>query len=179
MDPRTWDAPLEVIVVALWVIVMARANGTYWLGRLAARGAESTRIQRLMRSPGYTRAVDRLNRWGAPVVALSFLTIGVQTLVNLAAGGIRMPLRRYLPAVAVGCVAWAIVYGAAGFFGFEALALLWQRSPALTVTLGVLLVAGFAGFVTWRVRESRAGRVAVPAPASAGSGQVDDRRTGG
>lgn len=51
MDPRTWDAPLEVIVVALWVIVMARANGTYWLGRLAARGAESTRIQRLMRSP--------------------------------------------------------------------------------------------------------------------------------
>ena len=150
MDPRTWDAPLEVIVVALWVIVMARANGTYWLGRLAARGAESTRIQRLMRSPGYTRAVDRLNRWGAPVVALSFLTIGVQTLVNLAAGGIRMPLRRYLPAVAVGCVAWAFIYGTVGFMGWVGLQELWARSPAAVIVVGVVGVGALAWAVLSR-----------------------------
>lgn len=35
------------------------------------------------------------------MVALSFLTVGFQTLVNLAAGAARMPLRRYLPAMVV------------------------------------------------------------------------------
>ena len=46
-------------------------------------------------------------RWGAPVVTLSFLTVGIQTLVNLAAGVMRMPLRRYIPALTVGAILWA------------------------------------------------------------------------
>lgn len=170
MDPTQWDAPFGVVVAALWVIVMARANATFWLGRLAARGAEGTRVRRLTSSPGYARAVARLNRWGPPVVTVSFLTVGVQTLVNLAAGGIRMPLRRYLPAVALGCLTWALIYGTVGFVGVEALALLWQRSPGLTVALGVLGVGGFAGFVAWRVRESVGGRRRREPAASSASG---------
>lgn len=164
MDPRTWEAPLAVILVALWVIVMLRANATYWLGRLAARGAESTRARRLMSSPGYTRTVERLNRWGGPVVTLSFLTIGIQTLVNFAAGATRMPLRRYLPWVALGCVAWALIYGTVGFISVEALTVLWARSPAMTIALATLVGGAFAGFVAWRVREGRAGRVNPPTP---------------
>ena len=174
MDPRTWEAPLAAILAALWLIVMLRANGTYWLGRLAARGAESTRASRLMTTPGYTRAVDRINSWGAPAVTLSFLTIGVQTLVNFAAGATRMPLRRYLPAVALGCVAWACIYGTVGFISLEALLVLWQRSPVLTVVLGTLLVGAFVGFVVWRLREGRAGRVRV-GPRS-GSSRTPRRR---
>ncbi len=102
MDPTTWDAPFPIVVAALFVIVMARANATYWVGRLSAAGARRTRVARWMDADGYRRAVDRINRWGAPAVSASFLTIGVQTLVNLAAGGTRMPLIRYLPATIVG-----------------------------------------------------------------------------
>ena len=104
VNPMSWDAPYLLIVGALFVIVMCRANATYWVGRLAARGMERTRVATVMESPGYKRATATLNRWGAPVVSASFLTIGFQTLVNLSAGATRMPLPRYLPAVSIGCV---------------------------------------------------------------------------
>lgn len=164
MNPLDWDAPWFVIFAALFVIVLSRAIGTYWLGRLLQRGVQRTRAAHLMDSPGYANAVARLNRWGAPVVSLSFLTIGVQTLINLAAGATRMPLRRYLPAVTVGCVLWAAIYGTIGTIGFQGLALLWQRSPQLAIGLGLLLVAAAAAFIVWRVREARAGRVEAPGP---------------
>lgn len=155
LNPLTWDAPYLAIVAGLFVVVMLRANGTYWLGRLINRGAQRTRAARTMASPGYQRAVDKLNQWGPPVVSVSFLTIGFQTLVNLAAGATRMPLSRYLPAVTVGCVMWAFLYGTVGTAGIEALGTLWARSPVAAVVVGVLAVAGLAAFIVWRVREAK------------------------
>ncbi len=154
MDPTTWEAPFPVIVAALFVIVMARTNATYWLGRLANTGAQRTRVSRWMDSEGYRRAVERINRWGAPAVSLSFLTIGVQTLVNLAAGATRMPLIRYLPATVVGSVVWALLYGTIGFVGLEALALLWQRSPIAAIVACAVLLAALAWFIARQVRRS-------------------------
>ena len=86
MDPTTWNLPFPGLVAALFVIVMLRANGTYWLGRLGTAGVRRTRLARLLESPGYLSASERIDRFGPPVVALSFLTIGFQTVVNLAAG---------------------------------------------------------------------------------------------
>ena len=86
MDPTGWNLPFPAVVAALFVIVMLRANGTYWLGRLGSAGARRTRLGRLLDSPGYARATERIDRFGPPVVALSFLTIGFQTVANLAAG---------------------------------------------------------------------------------------------
>lgn len=157
-DPTSWNAPFAVVVVALFAIVMARANATYWLGRGLAAGAERSRWQRLLTSPHYASGARWLNRWGAPAVSLSFLTVGIQTMVNLAAGVTRMPLRRYLPAVTVGCIIWAFMYGTVGFIGWFAVVRLWERSPALTVAV---LAAG-AAVVVWVVtRRDRA--EAVPA----------------
>lgn len=169
MNPMAWDAPWFVISAALFGIVMLRANATYWLGRALQRGARRTRAAAMMESPGYERAVARLNHWGTPVVSLSFLTIGVQTLVQLAAGATRMPLRRYLPAVTVGCLAWAIIYGTVGAIGFRAFGLLWQLSPALTLVMLALLGVALGFFIVRRVRESRAGRVDAPLPTLVGT----------
>lgn len=120
--------------LALFGIILLRAGGTYGLGRLARRGVSRLRrIQLLIDSPRYMKAETVLNRWGAPVVAVSFLTIGFQTLVNLAAGTTRMPLIRYLPALGVGGAAWASVYSTVGFIGFEAVAYVYERAPVLTV----------------------------------------------
>ena len=155
MDPTQWDAPFPLIVAALFCIVLTRSNATYWAGRLVARGASRTRASRWMTSPGYRRASERLNTWGAPVVAVSFLTIGVQTVVNLAAGANRMPLVRYVPATIVGSTAWAFLYGTVGFVGFEAFSVLWEHSPGLAIVVAVVAVAGLAWFVVRQVRRSR------------------------
>ena len=158
-DPTTWDAPFGVVVLALFVIVMLRANGTYWLGRAMAAGARRSRWEKLLESRHYATGARWLNRWGAPAVSLSFLTIGIQTMVNLAAGVAQMPLRRYLPAVTVGCLLWAFMYGTVGFIGWVAVAALWERSPGLTVALLALAVAG----VAWAL--ARRDRIPVAAPA--------------
>ena len=158
-DPTTWDAPFGVVVLALFVIVMLRANGTYWLGRALAAGARRSRWEKLLESRHYATGARWLNRWGPPAVSLSFLTIGIQTMVNLAAGVAQMPLRRYLPAVTVGCVLWAFMYGTVGFIGWMAVAALWQRSPALTVALLTVAVAG----VVWAL--ARRDRVPLASPA--------------
>ena len=155
VNPMNWDAPYLVIVGALFVIVFLRANATYWVGRLISAGAARTRVRGMMDSPGYQRAVDRLNQWGPPVVSVSFLTIGFQTLVNLAAGATRMPLIRYLPAMSVGCVLWAFLYGTVGTAGIEAFGLVWGRNPALATALGVVTLAALAVFIVWRVRVSK------------------------
>ena len=152
MDPTKWDAPFPIIVAALFVIVMLRSNATYWAGRLAANGAQRTRVAARMESAGYRRAVDRINRWGAPAVSVSFLTIGVQTLVNLAAGATRMPLIRYVPATIVGSIAWALLYGTVGFVGFEALVLLWQHSPVAAIAAGLVLLGALAWFIARQIR---------------------------
>lgn len=159
-EPTTWDAPLAVVVLALFVIVMLRANGTYWLGRAASAGARHTRLAKLMDSPGYLRATQRIDAYGPPVISLSFLTIGFQTLANLAAGATRMSLRHYLPAVVIGSVMWAFLYATLGTVGVDLLGDLYRQSPALAIGLAVLVMALIAAYVIWQVRRrTLAGRV--------------------
>ena len=153
----TWSQFLPTFG-ALFVIVMLRANATYWLGRGAAAGGRRWRKSEGEGSPAWQRARALVNRWGPIAVVLCFFTVGIQTAVNATAGVTRMPLRRYLPAVTVGCIIWAFMYGTVGFIGWYAVVRLWERSPALTVAV---LAAG-AAVVVWVVtRRDRA--EAVPA----------------
>jgi membrane protein DedA with SNARE-associated domain len=91
-------------------------------------------------------------RWGAPLVTLSFLTVGIQTLVNLAAGVMRMPLRRYLPALTVGAILWAFLYATVGFATFAAWRRVYELSPAVGIASIVVLLAGLAAYIVWQVR---------------------------
>ncbi len=150
MDPTTWQAPFAVVVGALFVIVMLRANATYWLGRAITAGTGRSKWSRILETRAYATGSRWLNRWGPPAVALSFLTVGIQTMVNLSAGVVRMPLRRYLPSVAVGSVIWAFMYGTVGFAGFVAVKRLWAVNPALTIGAAILLVGVLAVVLTRR-----------------------------
>jgi membrane protein DedA with SNARE-associated domain len=91
-------------------------------------------------------------RWGAPVVTLSFLTVGIQTLVNLAAGVMRMPLRRYIPALTIGAILWAFLYATVGFATFVGWRRVYQLSPTVAIVTLVVLLAGLAGYILWQVR---------------------------
>ncbi len=152
MDPTTWQAPFLVVVGALFVIVMLRANATYWVGRAIVARTGRSRYSRLLNSRAYAVGASWINRWGAPAVALSFLTIGVQTMVNLAAGAARMPMRRYFPSVVVGSVAWAFLYATVGIVGFIAVRNMWSINPGLTIGLGLLLVGVVAVVLTRKRR---------------------------
>ena len=86
------------------------------------------------------------------MVALSFLTIGFQTLANLAAGATGMKLRHYLPAVTVGGTAWALLYATLGTVGVDLIGRLWGYSPVLAVVVLALAVAAIAGYVIVQAR---------------------------
>jgi len=84
-------------------------------------------------------------------VTLSFLTIRVQTAVNAAAGALRMPLRRYLPAVAAGALVWATIYATVGFVVLEA----WFGRVPLPCVAGALVVVLSVVVSTTPVRRRR------------------------
>ncbi|MGO4957662.1 DedA family protein [Luteococcus sp. Sow4_B9] len=151
-NPLSWDAPFGVVAAALFVIVTARASATYLLGRFLRRSSDQSRRASLAHRPGFQAAEEKLNRWGAPAVTLSFLTVGVQTMVNLAAGFTRMPLRRYLPALVLGCMIWATVYASAGFIGIGAFMTLWRVHPALAIILVALVVVAVIALVRGQSR---------------------------
>ncbi|WP_084349105.1 DedA family protein [Janibacter limosus] len=134
----------------LFVIVMLRANATYWIGRGAAAGTRRWRRLEGEPSPGWLRAQGLVHRWGPIAVILCFLTIGIQTAVNATAGLTRMPLRRYLPAVTLGSVLWATLYASVGLAAAQAWLAAAARSPMVATLVAVLLVGGVIVLVVRR-----------------------------
>jgi membrane protein DedA with SNARE-associated domain len=106
------DWPVVVVWAFFWVGATARGGTFHVLGR-GARAADSSRRGWLDR-PAVVRAEGVVRRFGAPAVTLSFLTVGVQSAVNLASGVLRMPARRYVPALLVGAAIWATLYVTVG-----------------------------------------------------------------
>ncbi|MET1034455.1 MAG: VTT domain-containing protein [Arthrobacter sp.] len=146
------DAPFGWTFAFLFAGAMLRANSTYWIGRGLAAGVRNSRFEHLLEGPVYLRARRLMDRWGILAVPVSFLTIGVQTAVNASAGISRMPLARYLPAVVLGCLLWALIYATVGMAVFYAwLALGWQWIAAGAVVVGVATAA----WIRHRRREGR------------------------
>lgn len=146
--------PLLPAVGLLWVIVLCRAGGTYLLGRGAHRLAHRGRLARMIESPSVDRAITIVNRWGAPVVALSFLTVGFQTAANLSAGLTRMPAVRYVPALLIGGLAWAVIYATIGLAVVITWIELFLLSPWVAILVLAVVVA-LAVVLVLRRRRSR------------------------
>lgn len=136
-------APYAITFVFFFCLAFARGNATYWMGRGIAKGVEHTRFERHLHGPVYLRAQRFIARWGMLAVPLSFLTVGIQSAVNASAGVSRMPVRRYLPAVAVGATAWALLYttiGMAVFYAWLALDWPWLVGGALVIALAAAVI---------------------------------------
>ncbi|MGW6283348.1 DedA family protein [Streptomyces sp. NPDC055107] len=147
---------------ALYVIVLLRAGGTFAVGWLAGAGVRRGRFVKLTSSEKFRRAERAIQRWGAPVVAVSFLTVGFQTAVNFLAGSMRMPLSRYLPALFVGGAAWALIYATAGLGVLEVLGRLFAERTVFGVSaVAVLLLAVCAVVLHRRRRAARSSGATV------------------
>jgi membrane protein DedA with SNARE-associated domain len=136
--------PVWLVFGVLWLGAFTRGNATYWVGRGVRAGGGRTRFSGQLDRPIVRRAEGWVQRFGAPAVALGFLTVGVQTAINASAGMLRMPLRRFLPAVTVGALLWALVYTTVGFTVLDAwfgdLAW-WWALVALGVVAVIVLVS--------------------------------------
>lgn len=171
------ELPLLPAVAFLYVVIWCRAGATYLLGRGARKAAHRGRIADLLESPGVTRATALIHRWGAPVVALSFLTVGFQTAANAAAGLTGMPAKRYLPALAIGGLAWAFIYATVGLVAFMAWFELFLVSPWGAVAVLALIVTLIAVLLRHRRRTGGISRGQRAQPATADDPATADAAT--
>lgn len=161
---RGW--PVWVVFVVLALGAYARGNATYWLGRGARSGSEHTRWKRYSETP-VVRAAERwVRRAGPPLVSLGFLTVGVQSAINLAAGLLRMPQRQFQPAVIIGALLWSTLYTTVGFAVLEAAlgGLSWWWA-----LIGLAVVGWTIGYSRWlSARGERQGRALLSEDAAQG-----------
>jgi membrane protein DedA with SNARE-associated domain len=149
--------PYAAVFALFFASGMARSHLTYWAGRGLRRGGGRTPIARHLDRPVVVRAEGVVRRLGAPVVTLAFLTVGLQTAVNAAAGSLRMPMSRYLPATVVGSLAWAALYTTVGF----AVARAWLDGLGWTWAVGGLVAVALLAMASLALG-SRLRRGAAP-----------------
>lgn len=173
------DFPFAVAVAALFCIVLLRAQGTYWLGRAVAAGATSRpSVRRFAEGPSAVRAIALLHRWGPIAVTLSFFTVGMQTVINAAAGLVRMPWLRYTLFMIPGCIAWAFIYATIGLAAFLAVVSAAAGSPwGIAATAGILAAIVLA-VVVWRRRRTARRRTTTAGAVAADAGEVEGARAG-
>lgn len=151
---RSW--PWVWAWLTLFGIVLVRAGATFGIGRAIASSAARGREP----GPGLAMAIERVDRWGPPAVTLSFLTVGAQTVINLAAGLCRMTVPRYLLGLVPGAALWATVWTSIGAGVFVAVS---QLEGSGWVVAGccaaVLVLVGVVTLVTARRGTSDAGPV--------------------
>ncbi|WP_434080591.1 DedA family protein [Sanguibacter sp. Z1732] len=131
--------PFWAVYVVLFLMAMARGQMMYWIGRIPTeqalkRTAPTTgwraRAHRWLSDGGADAGVRSIQRWGLPVVSFCYVTVGFQSLVQAAAGMLRIPLLWYILAQIPGSLAWAAIYSTIGFGLWAAIIAAAAGSPA-------------------------------------------------
>ncbi|WP_017571778.1 DedA family protein [Nocardiopsis halotolerans] len=160
--------PFWIVYFTLLGVVLCRAQATYWIGRGLGAGVTRSRVGARL-GPRLETARRRIDRYGAPVVTLSFCTVGVQTAINLSAGAMRMRFPRYLAAMFVGSLIWAGLWGVVIGGVVGTWLTLFLESPWMALGVCVLAAAVVALLV---LRARRRSRVDGPGDASADRGEA-------
>ena len=137
MLERIHSLPYPWVFLFFWCLAMMRSHTMYWIGRGITAGTARTRWVSLLESPVYARAQAWSARWGVLAVPVSFLTVGIQSVIQLSAGVARMPLRRYVAATTAGAIAWAAVYTTIGMAILSA----WLTGPTGRLICLLMLTA--------------------------------------
>lgn len=157
----SWMADLPF--VALWFFFlfggMARGIAVYGVGRGIAEGGRRSRFADRFTGPGMVRAEEFVAKWGVIGIALCYLTVGFQSMVLAAAGVMRMPMWRFLPAALVGSIMWATIYTTIGFAAWETAVGVAAHSPWAFAAVTVLVIAGI---LWWARRRGGRSREAEP-----------------
>ena len=154
--------------VFLFMVVLLRAQSTYWLARAAASGAVLATgrqgflgaVARWFDGPVPRKGAAMLDKWGVIVIPLCLLSVGIQTAVNAGAGLVCMRWSTYTIAMIPGCVLWALLYGLGTLAVFAAAIRAVAGSPWGWAGLA-LIVALIAAKIVWGRRKRRAVNAAL------------------
>ena len=147
--------PFLIAAAFLTGVAGVRSQCTYWLGRGIRAGVVRTAWAEKLASDKEQNAVRKLEKWGWPLIPVSFVTIGFQTAVQLAAGLIGWRWLPYTLAAVPGWIMWGCVYAAGGLATFIALFALAQRAWWLAA-LAVVVVVGTIVLIVVLRRRARA-----------------------
>lgn len=149
--------PVGWVYLFFAVGAFLRSQATYWIGRGVTAGVLRSRWAEQVDSPRVRRATESIERWGMPIVPLSFLTVGFQTAVNAAAGLLRIGWVRYTLWALPGCLVWALIWGGGGMAAAAGALALAARSP-VALAAAVLLVGAAVTVLVLRARARRRDR---------------------
>ncbi|WP_018024468.1 DedA family protein [Corynebacterium ulceribovis] len=127
-----------------FAVGMARGQGTYWLARYVSKHTNPW-LERKLSHGALTRGKTTLQRVGVAAIPLCYFTVGLQTMVLLAAGFLGITWSVFTAAQIPGVVVWAAVYSTVGFVAWlsaiEAIAGHWWPLALLIVVVTVATVA--------------------------------------
>jgi membrane protein DedA with SNARE-associated domain len=157
-DPA--DSPLNLAAIVAGTL--AGWSLSFLAGRLLGRRLRSGRFGRWVGEERWTAAEGLVSGGGGRVVmAAPFLPV-INTLVPIAAGGLRMPYRTFLRWALVGSALWGALYVALGLAG----GLVGDLIPDGGGLLGTVLVALPGLVVGWVVLARVRRRLPSAAPAA-------------
>lgn len=140
-----------------------RSQATYWAGRGIALGVLRSRWAGGLEHPKVRRATTAIERWGMPVIPLSFLTVGFQSAVHAAAGLLRLAWPRYTLWAVPGYLLWALLWAGGGMTAVAGAAALAAESPWAAVALALAVALAVAVVVVRRRRSAASRGVAAAA----------------
>lgn len=158
------EGPFPILVVFLAVVVCLRSQGTYWLARLVTEGvikgsAKSEnrflqKVRRWLAGASVRHGVDIVDRWGLIVIPLSFLTIGIQTIIHAGAGVVKLNWLLYTLTAIPGYLAWGFLYATVTLSIIKTgEAAVLGKTWALLATFAVLLITVI--FIVRRIRAAK------------------------
>ena len=157
-------------VVVITSVVVGCLGGwslTFLAGRYFGARIRRGRIGAWIGESRWAMAEQAVSRGGARmVVAAPFLPV-LNTLVPLAAGGLRMSYRRFVACAALGSALWAGLYVVLGMVAARLGDLLPGESSATIGTLAIGMAFGWLGLLASR-RQLRGGGAAPRGRTSAG-----------
>lgn len=117
------NLPLWQATVFLFIVVFFRAQMTFWLGKLMHKGFIKSRIKKNKdhHLEEKKAGILALEKYGWPVIPLSFLTVGFQTFVQLAAGLLNWNWFKYTLVAIPGYLAWGFIYAFGGLNLFRSI----------------------------------------------------------
>ena len=113
------------LILGGWAGSVLGSTVSWGIGRYAEPWVNAR--PRLKRMLGGERLKRRVRRWGAPFVALSHLLGAFRAPAFVVAGMARMEWWRFVPATALGAVAWAVLVPYAGAAGGTVLDFIFGR----------------------------------------------------
>lgn len=168
------EGPFWVALAGLFLIAMARGQGTYWIARVVTEQALrrthpatgwQLSVHQWLQGEGTARGRAAIERWGLVMIPVCYLTVGFQTLVLAAAGMLRIRWLVFTLVQVPGALAWGLIYATIGFAVWAAALSAVAGSPlALAGLLGILLVVTTTVVLSHRRRrvEPHPGDVARP-----------------